>query len=64
MIAFELFSKVRIKKNGMIGVVVDISEKNGVTWYIVEGGEDDRYEGAYPDSDSPFPLFDCTYDEL
>ena len=48
----------------MIGDSVDISEKNGVTWYIVEGGEDDRYEGAYPDSDSPFPLFDCTYDEL
>lgn len=48
----------------MIGDVIDIYKHGNTTFYIVEGGENDRYEGAYPDADSPYPLFDCTGDEL
>jgi len=61
---YSINDKVRIKKNGMIGDVIDIYKVGKTTVYIVEGGENDRYEGAYPDADSPFPLFDCTDDEL
>lgn len=61
---FSLNDRVRVKKNGMIGDIIDIYKDGNTTVYIVEGGENDRYEGAYPDADSPFPLFDCTRDEI
>ena len=49
---FELYEKARIKKNGLIGTIVDISESNGEKTYTVEsdtkGKRDDGYGGDYP----------------
>lgn len=58
---FELYEKVRIKKNGYIGTIVDISESNGEKTYVVEsdikGKRDDGYGGDYP-------LYWCNENEI
>ncbi len=58
---FELYEHVRIKKNGIIGTIVDISKSDDETIYIVESDEkgkrDDGYGGDYP-------LYWCNDDEI
>lgn len=61
---FSIGDKVMIKENGMIGNIIDTYEANGKIFYMVEGGKNDRYEGAWPSSDSPYPEFDCSDDEI
>lgn len=58
---FELFERVRIISNNLIGTIVDIYEANGTTKYIVESDEE------YPecaDDDDRFPLFYCTEKDI
>ncbi len=58
---FELFEKVRIISQDLIGTIVDISEINGVTDYVVESDKEGPIPGGYGDR---WPLFDCTEEEL
>ena len=46
----SLYDRVKIKSNGITGIVVDISVRKGITWYIVE-------------SDSKYPLGDSKGNE-
>lgn len=50
------FERVKIKKNGIIGTVVDISKGKNGKIYIVES--DTR------NSDGGFDLYDCTENEV
>ena len=58
---FELFEKVRIISKDLIGTIVDISETDGKTKYVVEsdvkGKRLDGFGGIYP-------LFDCTEEDI
>ena len=54
----QLFDLVRIKANGVIGTVVDISE-NGV--FVVESKEQETKTGAYA---GKWPLYDCYESDL
>lgn len=57
---FSMNDKVRILKNDLVGTVVDISEEDGETRYIVES--DTPYsEGGYG---GKWKLFDCRGEEL
>lgn len=59
---FTLFDKVKIKKNNIIGTIIDISEINGQKKYIVESDEKSKRDDA--DYDIEWPEFDCTDDDL
>lgn len=58
---FELYEHVRIKKNDLIGTIVDISKTDDEKLFIVEsdvkGKRDDGYGGDYP-------LYWCKEDEI
>ena len=58
---FELFEKVRIISKDLIGTIVDISETDGKTEYVVEsdvkGKRPDGFGGIYS-------LFDCTEEDI
>lgn len=58
---FELFEKVRIISKDLIGTIVDISETDGKTEYVVEsdvkGKRLDGFGGIYS-------LFDCTEEDI
>ena len=56
------YDKVRIKSNGIAGVVVDIYSVNGGTRYTVESESKDAV-GGYG-IDGYWKLFTCTADEL
>jgi hypothetical protein len=60
--AFELYSRVKIKKNGIIGDIVDIAEgKEGIV-YTVES----IVKGKHTDADYPtaFPLYECKENDI
>ncbi len=58
---FNLYEHVRIKKNNLMGTIVDISECDGEKIFIVEsdvkGKRGDGYGGDYP-------LYWCKEDEI
>lgn len=58
---FEEYEIVKIKKNGLIGTIVEKSTVNGRTVYIVEsntkGKRDDGYGGIWP-------LYNCYGEDL
>lgn len=58
---FDLFDKVVIKKNGVIGTIVDVSESDGRSIFIVESDEKGKRNDGYG---GIFPLFDCTIDDI
>ena len=58
---FNLFDKVRIKRNGIIGTIIDKTVINGKTEYIVESDTKGEMEGAYG---GIWPEFDCTDEDL
>lgn len=60
----EEFRKVRIKKTGVTGIVVDVSERNGKRFYIVESDEKGVPGGWWEADANAWSLFDCTEDEL
>lgn len=54
--------KVRIKKNNIIGVIIDIYEVDGIKYFSVESSEKEvSAEGGYG---KKFPIFDCVAEEL
>lgn len=59
---FELYERVKIKKNGVTGQIVDISERESGTVHIVESDT----KGKRSDADYPtiWPLYDCKPDEM
>ena len=57
----ELYDKVKIKGNGIVGQIIDISERKNGRVYVVESDTKGRVDGAYP---SEWPLFDCRENEL
>lgn len=56
------YDKVKIKKTGIIGEVIDIYTVNGKTIYTVESDER-GVPGGYGEDDV-FKLFDCEEQEL
>lgn len=56
------YDKVKIKKTGITGEVIDIHTTKGTIVYIVESDEK-GVPGGYGSDDS-WKLFDCTEDEL
>ena len=57
---FEIYDKVRIKQNNIIGTIVDVSSINSVTTYIVES--DVKYTSdGYGDK---WKLYDSTADDI
>lgn len=56
------FDKVRIKKTGVVGVVVDVHETNGETVFIVESDKK-GVPGGYGKKDD-WKLFDCLEGDL
>lgn len=60
---FEEYEKVRIKKTGIIGEIIDIYYPlSGERTYCVES-EEKGVPGGYGGEDS-WKLFDCTEEEL
>lgn len=51
---YDIGDKVRIKKNGIVGIVVDVNLSD-TSWYIVE--DDEKKDGKYE-------LYDCLEEEL
>lgn len=58
---FELYEKVRIKKNGIIGTIIDKTTIGGEVKYIVESNKKGKIEGAYG---GDWPEYDCTDKDL
>ncbi len=60
---FKLYDKVKIKKNGITGVIVDIYKgKKGIMYTIESDTKSSDYsEGDYK---SLWPLYDCISDDL
>lgn len=56
------FERVKIKKSGITGIVVDIYKVGNETFYTVESDEK-GVPGGYGTDDS-WKLFRCTGDEL
>ena len=57
---FDMNDKVLIKKTGIVGTVVDVSEDNGAPLYVVES--DTPYsEGGYG---GKWKLYDCRAEEI
>lgn len=55
------YEKVRIKETGIIGTIVDISERSGTRLYVVESDTQGPLPGGYGEK---WPLFDCTESEI
>ena len=58
---FELFEKVKIKAEGIIGTIVDINGSDDNKMYIVESDKPGKIEGR---DGGDFPLFDCEESEI
>ena len=60
--AFELYERVKVNRNGVIGQIVDIAELKSGTVYTVES----ETKGRRDDSDYPseWPMYNCKADEM
>ena len=58
---FKEYEEVRIKRNGVTGIIVDKTVRDGRNYYIVESNKKGPIEGGYGDL---WPLFDCEEEEL
>lgn len=57
----KLNDRVRIKSKNIIGIIVDVSHRNGKTHYTVESEE----KGVLPGHDGgAWPLFDCEKEDV
>ena len=57
---FELYEKVIIKSNLVIGTIIDKSDINGKTTYVVESDT----KGTLGGYGGEWKLFDCDDDEI
>lgn len=59
---FEMYEYVRIKKNGIIGQIIDICEnKNGKVYTVESSTKGERADADYPGT---WPMYDCTQDDI
>ena len=58
---FSEHDKVRIKETGIIGTIIDISERSGTRMYIIESDTQGPLPGGYGEK---WPLFNCTENEM
>lgn len=58
------FDHVRIKKTGVTGIVVDISNVGGIDRYIVESDEKGTPGGWWGAESDLWNLFDCVESDL
>lgn len=58
---FNLFDKVKIKRNSIVGTIIDKTVINGKTEYIVESDTKGQMDGAYG---GIWPEFDCVDEDL
>lgn len=56
MILFSEYEEVRIKSTGIVGTIVDVTQRNGIPHYVVESSISGPLPGGYGDK---WPLFDC-----
>lgn len=54
--------KVRIIKNNIIGVIIDIYEVNGEKYFSVESV--DKHTDSTNGYGQEYPIFDCTIDDI
>lgn len=57
----EEYQKVIIKPKGIIGTIVDKTEKNGAMRYVVESDVKGRVDGL---DGGEWPLYDCEEEDL
>lgn len=57
---FELYDKVKIKLNSIVGTIVDKSDINGKTNYVVESDT----KGTVGGYGSEWKLYDCNENEI
>ncbi len=57
----KLYDTVRIKKENIIGTVVDISRRNGTVYYVVESSEKGSVKGK---DGGCWSLFDCKIEDI
>lgn len=58
---FNLYDKVKMKKNGLSGVIVDVYGVGETKHYSVEADEKTDEAGGYG---GDYPIFDCASDEI
>lgn len=58
------FDHVRIKKTGVTGIVVDVSNVDGIDRYIVESDEKGVPGGWWEPESDLWNLFDCVESDL
>lgn len=60
--AFELYDHVKIKRNGVVGQIIDITEgKNGAVYTVESDTKGKRDDADYP---SEWSMYDCKADEI
>ncbi len=57
----KLHDTVRIKKENVIGTIVDISRRNDTVYYVVESSEKGPVKGR---DGGCYPLFDCKREDI
>lgn len=57
----KLYDTVRIKRENIIGTVVDVSHRNGTVHYVVESSEKGSMKGQ---DGGCYPLFDCKGEDI
>lgn len=57
---FELYDKVKIKSNMVVGTIVDKSDINGKTNYVVESDK----KGTVGGYGGEWKLYDCNENEI
>lgn len=57
---FELYDKVKIKSNSIVGTIVDKSDINGKTNYVVESDT----KGTVGGYGCEWKLYDCNENEI
>lgn len=59
---FELYEHVKIKRNGIVGQIIDITEgENGAIYTVESDTKGKRSDADYP---SEWPMYDCKSDEI
>ena len=58
---FELYEHVRIKKNSLVGTIVDISKDGSKEIFIIESDEKGKRSDGYG---GDYPLYWCSKDDI
>ena len=59
---FELYDHVKVKRNGVVGQIIDITEgKNGAVYTVESDTKGKRADADYP---SEWPMYYCKSDDM